>query len=343
MAHQPFNLKNALLWAAIALGGFTFQACSSDDDYPTVDGQNPTISLTSDLIHAEPGRTFNITGKISDADGIKSIRLKNEGMLLDKTINLLDIYKDSLLHEYNLDYAYTPADDWTDNSSFPLEVTVEDVVGKVSTANITIKGDGDFTFPVFTVAPSNKVNVMKEDPTFLLNVAVSDNKSLKKLVIDIPGINKHDEVTLSGTEYEYSEEYTFPSEDADYEMSIKVYDSMDNMTEQKSTIIVSDLVDFEKMYLADVNSAAELTSDVYGVPMLVDHVGEFQYRARYYNQKPGTGIRFIPQKTDFVPLCFGVDEKTGLLTRKASDAKPIILERWVTTKSTSTSSQVNTR
>lgn len=85
MAHQPFNLKNVLLWAAIALGGFTFQACSNDDDYPTVDGQNPTISLTSDLIHAEPGRTFNITGKISDADGIKSIRLKNEGMLLDKT------------------------------------------------------------------------------------------------------------------------------------------------------------------------------------------------------------------------------------------------------------------
>ena len=37
MAHQPINLKNALLWAAIALGGFTFQACSSDDDYPTVD------------------------------------------------------------------------------------------------------------------------------------------------------------------------------------------------------------------------------------------------------------------------------------------------------------------
>ena len=84
MAHQPFNLKNVLLWAAIALGGFTFQACSNDDDYPTVDGQNPTISLTSDLIHAEPGRTFNITGKISDADGIKSIRLKNEGMLLDQ-------------------------------------------------------------------------------------------------------------------------------------------------------------------------------------------------------------------------------------------------------------------
>ncbi len=110
--------------------------------------------------------------QISDADWYQVYPTQERGNAPDKTINLLDIYKDSLLHEYNLDYAYTPADDWTDNSSFPLEVTVEDVVGKVSTANITIKGDGDFTFPVFTVAPSNKVNVMKEDPTLLLNVAV---------------------------------------------------------------------------------------------------------------------------------------------------------------------------
>lgn len=327
MTHKPINLKAVLLWATIALGGFTFQSCSSDDDYPTVDGLAPTITLASDQIHAEPGRSFNIQGTIKDADGIKSIRLKNEGMLLDKTIDLLEIYSDSLLHEYKLDYAYTPSSEWNDNSSFPLEVTVEDVVGKTTTSTVTITGDGDYTLPTFTVAPAAKINVMKEDPTLLLNLGVADNKALKKLVIDIPGINKHDEISLSGKEYEYSEEYTFPSEDADYEMTIKVYDGMDNVTEQKSTIMVSDLVDFDKMYLADVNTAADLTSDVYGVPMLVDHVGEFQYRARYYNQKTGTGIRFIPQKTDFAPLCFGIDEKTGLLGRKAAEVKPIILEK----------------
>jgi len=109
MTFNILNLRQPILWALVALSGMTFQSCSSDDDFPTVDGQAPTIVLTTDQIHAEPGRSFNITGTVKDADGIKSIRLKNEGMLLDKTINLLEIYGDSLLHEYNLDYAYTPA------------------------------------------------------------------------------------------------------------------------------------------------------------------------------------------------------------------------------------------
>lgn len=327
MTNKPVNLKAALLWAMIAWGGISFQSCSSDDGYPSVDGQKPTITLASDMIHAEPGRSFNIQGTIKDADGIKSIRLKNERMLLDKTINLLEIYGDSLLHEYKLNYAYSPSSDWNDNSNFPLEVTVEDVVGNTTTTTVNIQGDGDYTLPVFTTAPASKVNVMKEDPTLLVNVNVTDNKALKSLVIDIPGINAHDSISISGKEYEYSEEYTFPSEDADYAMTIKVYDAKDNVSTTSSTIIVSDLVDFEKMYLADVSTAAELTSDVYGVPMLVDHVGEFQYRARYYSQKAGTEVRFIPQKTDFVPLCFGVDESTGLLTRNASVAKPIKLEK----------------
>ena len=326
MTLKPFNPRFALTWAIAAMIGFSFQSCSSDDDFTAVDGQAPTISLAQSHIQAEPGRTFNISGKINDADGIKSIRLKNEGMLLDKTIDLLEIYGDSLLHEYNLSYNYTPSSDWTDSSNFPLEVTVEDVVGNTSSATLTITGDGDYTLPVFTVAPSKKVNVMKEDPTLLVNVGVSDNKALKSLVINIPGINVHDSITISGKEYEYSEEYTFPSVDNDYEMTIKVYDALNNMSQQTSTIIVSDLVDFDKMYLADVTTAAELTSDIYGVPMLIDHVGEFQYRARYYNQKAGTGVRFIPQKTDFNPICFGIDESTGLLTRFPSKAKPIILE-----------------
>lgn len=326
MTLKPFNPRFALTWAIAAMIGFSFQSCSSDDDFTAVDGQAPTISLAQSHIQAEPGRTFNISGKINDADGIKSIRLKNEGMLLDKTIDLLEIYGDSLLHEYNLSYNYTPSSDWTDSSNFPLEVTVEDVVGNTSSATLTITGDGDYTLPVFTVAPSKKVNVMKEAPTLLVNVGVSDNKALKSLVINIPGINVHDSITISGKEYEYSEEYTFPSVDNDYEMTIKVYDALNNMSQQTSTIIVSDLVDFDKMYLADVTTAAELTSDIYGVPMLIDHVGEFQYRARYYNQKAGTGVRFIPQKTDFNPICFGIDESTGLLTRFPSKAKPIILE-----------------
>lgn len=327
MTFNILNLRQPILWALVALSGMTFQSCSSDDDFPTVDGQAPTIVLTTDQIHAEPGRSFNITGTVKDADGIKSIRLKNEGMLLDKTINLLEIYGDSLLHEYNLDYAYTPANDWTDDSNFPLEVTVEDVVGNTTSATLTVKGDGDFTFPTFTSAPSSELTVLLQNPKLTLNASVSDNKKLQSIVVDIPGLNIKDSVLLNGVkEYALKKQYDVPAKEASYVMTLRVYDGMKNMTSTTSVIKVSELPDFEKMYLADVSDAAALTSDLYGVPMLIEHTGKYQYTAHYYNQKAGTGIRFIPQMTDFNPICFGVDENTGLLTSNPTEAKEIILD-----------------
>lgn len=327
MTFNILNLRQPILWALVALSGMTFQSCSSDDDFPTVDGQAPTIVLTTDQIHAEPGRSFNITGTVKDADGIKSIRLKNEGMLLDKTINLLEIYGDSLLHEYNLDYAYTPANDWTDESNFPLEVTVEDVVGNTTSATLTVKGDGDFTFPTFTSAPSSELTVLLQNPKLTLNASVSDNKKLQSIVVDIPGLNIKDSVLLNGVkEYALKKQYDVPAKEASYMMTLRVYDGMKNMTSTTSKINVSELPDFDKMYLADVSDAASLTSDLYGVPMLIEHTGKYQYKAHYYNQKVGTGIRFIPQMTDFNPICFGIDENTGLLTSNPSEAKEIILD-----------------
>jgi len=327
MTFNILNLRQPILWALVALSGMTFQSCSSDDDFPTVDGQAPTIVLTTDQIHAEPGRSFNITGTVKDADGIKSIRLKNEGMLLDKTINLLEIYGDSLLHEYNLDYAYTPANDWTDESNFPLEVTVEDVVGNTTSATLTVKGDGDFTFPTFTSAPSSELTVLLQNPKLTLNASVSDNKKLQSIVVDIPGLNIKDSVLLNGVkEYALKKQYDVPAKEASYMMTLRVYDGMKNMTYTTSKINVSELPDFDKMYLADVSDAASLTSDLYGVPMLIEHTGKYQYKAHYYNQKVGTGIRFIPQMTDFNPICFGIDENTGLLTSNPSEAKEIILD-----------------
>ena len=51
------------------------------------------------------------------------------------------------------------------------------------------------------------------------------------------------------------------------------------------TVSVTDVQDFEKMYLADVATEAELNSDVFGVPMRIDHVGEFQYQALFIARK----------------------------------------------------------
>lgn len=305
-------------------------SCSSDDGYSAVDNQVPTITLASERVQTEAGRAFTIEGVITDADGIKSINLKNEGMMLDKTINLLELY-DKLQTEYELKYTYQRqyTTDWTDASSFPVLITVEDVVGNKQTATVTVTADGDFTNPTFTVAPSADVTVLVGPrPKFKLNCSVTDNKVLKQIHVVSADLGI-DEVIPTGdtSEFSLSKEYVMPAgEVASYNMAITVSDTFDNETTTNTTISVSEMPDFEKMYLADVEDVRDLSSDVYGVPMLIDHTGEYEYTAHYYNQKAGTKVRFIPQMTDFEPICFGPDaDNNSIFSNDPSVSQSIVL------------------
>lgn len=326
-------LKKSLLVTLVlpaVLGSMV--SCSKDEGYSAVDNLAPVITLPSDHVQTEAGRAFTIEGVIKDADGIKSINLKNEGMMLDKTINLLEIY-DKLQTEYNLKYTYQRqyTNSWTDASSFPVLITVEDVLGNRQTATVTVTADGDFTNPAFVVAPSQEVTVLVGPrPKFKLNCSVSDNKVLKSIRIQSAEIGL-DETVATGnvSKFDYSKEYIMPAGvTGDYAMTITVTDTFGNQASTSTTIKVSEMPDFEKMYLADVETAAELSSDVYGVPMLIDHTGEFEYTARYYNQKGGTKVRFIPQMTDFEPICFGPDaENSSVFNNDPGSSQPIVLDK----------------
>ena len=326
MATKSNYLRRLLFCAFAVIAGLSLQSCSSDNDYPTVDGQAPILTLSSAQLKTEPGRDFTISGVAKDADGIKSIRLVNEGLNLDKTIDLLEYHPDSLLHTYNLSYLYKGSKDWKGTESFPVAITVEDVGGRTTTQTLTVSTDGDFTSPVFTTAPSSQLTVLLQNPKLTLNTTVTDNKNLGYMIVSIPDLNINDSISISGTKYTLSKSYDMPVKEASYAMTLTVGDAAGNRTTTSSTIKVSDLPDFDKMYLADVTEAADLNSDLYGVPMLIEHTGKYQYTAHYYNKKAGTPIRFIPQKTDFQPICFGEDPNTGLLTSNPSVGKAITLK-----------------
>lgn len=323
--------KSWLLASALLLFAGGFSACSSDDGYSAVDNQTPTITLASDHVQTEAGRAFTIEGVIKDADGIKSINLKNEGMMLDKTINLLELY-DKLLTEYNLSYTYQRqyTTEWTDASSFPVTITVEDVVGNKQTATVTVSADGDFTNPSFAVAPSPEVTVLVgARPKFKLNCSVADNKILKQIRVVSADLNLDETISTGNvSKFDLSKDYIMPAGVTGvYNMTITVSDTFDNTTSTSTVITVSEMPDFEKMYLADVETAAELSSDVYGVPMLIDHTGEYSYTARYYNQKAGTKVRFIPQMTDFEPICFGPDaDNNSVFANDPSVSQGLVLD-----------------
>ena len=65
-------------------------------------------------------------------------------------------------------------------------------------------------------------------------------------------------------------------------MTLTAVDKTGKSTMIECTVSVTDVQDFEKMYLADVATEAELNSDVFGVPMRIDHVCDFLYLALYF-------------------------------------------------------------
>lgn len=301
--------NHLLLAALLAMAAVPMAtSCSDDDNFSDVDGQAPTITLETDHIQTEAGRQFVISGQVKDADGIRCIRLQNSDMLLDKTINLLELYSDSLIYDYKLAYKYQAMKTWDDNSSFPVNITVEDVGGRTTTTTLTVSADGDFTNPEFAVAPSSELTVLVQNPKLTLGFTVKDNKRLDYIKVECPALGIDDRIDGGGQpELQVKKVYDVPGEKQSCLLTVTAFDKMNNSVKAQSVVNVDEMPDFEKMYLADVTSAKDLTSDVYGVPMLIDHTGAYEYTAHYYNQKAGTRVRFIPQMTDFEPICFGVD------------------------------------
>ena len=321
------SIRRIWVAALVVVAGTVFQTCGDKEDIAAVDNQKPVVTLDTDHIRTEPGRLFFIAGTVKDADGLESIRLENAGMFLDKTIRLREIYADSLLHQYRLNYKYTAGKDWTDADRFEVKITVTDVQGNTTEQVLTVTPDGDFTAPAFKVAPSKEITVLKQNSTLTFNCVATDNKALHHLKVEIPELSIADSLPANNvTEYRLTKVYTLPTTETSYTMTITAVDNFNNKVSATSTIHVSDMPDFAKMYLADVSNTAQLSSDLFGVPMLIEHTGVYQYRARYYNQKTGTRVRFIPQKTDFTPICFGISaDNNAVFTSNPANAQPIVL------------------
>lgn len=85
-------------------------------------------------------------------------------------------------------------------------------------------------------------------------------------------------------------------------------------------------LNYNKLYLADVQDNASLTSDLYGVPMIMDKTGAHSYQVLYYARKAGVAIRFLPSKTSFTPVALGKDpSNSSKLITDGSASLPITL------------------
>lgn len=322
------HFLNAAFLAFLSLALCTV-GCSDDEGYADVDGLEPTMALVTDHIQSGAGHRFTIEGTLTDADGIATINLQCADLYLNKTIDLIEIYGEPKT-TYELSYFYD-LDRNELGERFTVKVTVTDVGGRSVSQDVLVTMDGDFENPTFTVVPSSEVTVLiKAETKFKLNFTVSDDRALDYVLVEMPGIEGFENLKIEAngkTVLEVSEQIVLPSEVQVYNVKLTAVDMKGNQTVNTFVINVSEMPDFPKMYLADVKTTAELNSDVFGVPMVINHTGEYQYRARYYNKTAGTEIFFLPQKTDFTPICFGLDpEDSTKLTDDPDTSKPIVLE-----------------
>ncbi|MDR1503169.1 MAG: hypothetical protein LBT43_12035 [Prevotella sp.] len=305
---------------------FLLNGCSDDDGYSDVDGLPPTIVMGSSNIKTEPGREITIKAKVEDKDGLRSINLKNAAFNLDKTI---DLTLDSIVYSFDLNYKYKIVKG-LEGDNFQLDVTATDRGGRTTTETVLVTMDGDFTNPVFTVSPDAAITVLLKTETRLnVKFTAEDDKALDLVTINIPEINYSREITTftnSGKTLEFNDPITLPSAVATYNLTLKAVDKAGLETSKTSVITVSEMPDFPKMYLADVATVTELNSDVFGVPMRIERTAAYEYKANYYCQKAGTEIFFLPQKSDFTPICFGIDPADNTkLTDDPDIAEPIVL------------------
>lgn len=309
--------KLFLMMGLLSAASCTLWSCDDDDDWGTVDGAAPVMNLTTEHVKSAIGRTFAITGKLQDNDGIASIRLYCPALFLNKTIDVIDIYGEPQKN-YDLNYSF-PISKEEKGDNFSIDVTVTDVCGQVTTQKVLVTMDGDFELPSFAAAPGGEVTlIMKARTSYNLNLSVSDDQGLDHIGIQLLTADgtelMNKTIACEGKKYDYSEKIPFENVEATYTLILTVVDKEGKINTTKSVITVSSEVpDYPNLWLSDVQTAAELNADIFGVPQYVRHAfdGEepipYTYEARYYNQKAGTKVWFLGQKTDFSPVCYGCD------------------------------------
>lgn len=326
-------LHGAALWTFL-LAATLAAGCSDDDnDYKDVDGQNPTLELTSDHVRTLAGYEFKITGKVADKDGICSIRLLSSELFLDKTIDLVALYPETL-YEYDLNYGFT-IPDGTESESFTVKVAVTDLGGRTVESSVLITMDGDYTEPeiTYTDFSDNIKLVLSEDNPKTFRFTAKDDKGLAYLELLIPELNISERMDCAGEgelEATFNKAVTFPSDEVGaYIMTIRAVDAFDNIIEKECTILISETRDYDNMYLVDfaeMNNHLLTDNDIWGVPMPIEHIGEYTYKARYYSAVENTPVRFITNKENF-DICFGkvAGGSEGKLTALKEEMEPISL------------------
>lgn len=314
-------LNSKITTVALLLVLLTFVGCG--DDEPSVSSQ-PTLNISS-VVAGLPGQTFTITGLVSDPAGIRSINLIYESWSLDKLITV-----DEGRTQFELNYSFQVPDSEPVGSTHLVRIVVTNAGGKTTETDVTVSLTLDNTPPAIAFSSPNNggTYISSIGPEFDLAFEVTDDVEVTS--VEVIGFGFNENVQVGATSYSFNQSVDFALTGS-FTVLVNATDNSGNMASSSLTVNIEESLKFDRMFLADVSSDAELVSDAFGVPMLIDGFTQVDsagviFEARYYSKAANTEIRFIPQKQSFAPFTFGQGANAGELAL-GTDATvaPIVL------------------
>ena len=298
-------MKRIFTILSVAAGMAGAMTGCKPDDAVSKDETAPVIELTQNDVHWVPGREVTIEATVTDETGLDHILISNADMGLDETIR----FGDGVITDFALSYPFTVPETLPANGSYDIVISAFDLAGNEASEIFRLYTDGDIDAPEFVRVPQSTVNLIATpDLAYTLEFEMSDNKALASLQIVCTELGLDETETLEGTSDTFSKTLNLGAEEKTYNFVFTLTDAAGLVTTAETSLIVETSPDFGNMFLTNVFTDAELTRDLYGVPVVMDKKGPRQYSIRFYNRTENEEYLFIPDDTTLEPHVYGLSE-----------------------------------
>lgn len=269
---------------------------SCEEDHENV---RPGLYTETEMIETFPGDTVLVSGTASNYVGLSSITLSCEDWGIEKVYDLNQEEPVVFNYSYQLIVPQTATFDQN------LDVTVRDKNGLDTHKTIVLSFLPDMNAPVVTSTLPSQLDVEfgKEEAGkgfWHLNLSASDDRALKDIRLEIPGIGLDKTIDLKGKTDAIEENIEFPAIGS-YPTTITLTDASDNRTVTQVDVVVmveeveNPFQDYSQMYIVDANENPD--DYVCGYYRYMDRMGEYQYQGSFYAATSHSEVYFVPEKT----------------------------------------------
>jgi hypothetical protein len=180
------------------------------------------------------------------------------------------------------------------------------------------------------VVLSNEIIITTLGAEFIMEADLKDDVGLKSFTLRYDDWYLFNTVSLADSSnpknYRLKYKFRMPDTAANKIHSITLTATNVGNKETSRQYKISLNTDFPKMYLTETTDPAKLTSDLLGVPMLMNKLGSYTYEVVYYSSTANSKVWFIPGKTSVKPIMYGLSPANNTkLTGDFTTAQPISL------------------